>query len=790
VRYAFAHMRPIENSHKSGTETAKAARSRAGAGLPIPPLVIFCLLAISLPGCGTTSSTHTNPSNVVVIIQPTSASVFLGLTQQFQASVIGAADSSVIWVVNGLTGGSVSVGTISAGGLYTAPAILPSPATIIVMAVSNADSQASASAAVTLVDDVVVGVTPSPVNVATGGAQVFTVSVNGTGHPATGVTWSVNQIPGGNATVGTVVPNGASTAVYTAPLTPPSPATVSVTATSMADPAKSGSATVTVTCAATNSIAPLTASLGLGQTQNFTASFCLAAGTAVTWDVNGAPGGNAVLGTIVNGTANTALYAAPADLPSPNSVVIHATASPATGGTQTVAATVTVTSSVVVSVSPGAGTVALSQRVTLSANVTSTSDAAVTWSVNGTLNGNAIVGEICQSGSNPCVPPAGPVSGNVDFLAPASMPLTNPVVVTATSRADASKSGNAIVTISGPSQPITVAISPPFALVPPSTGTLSTRQFFASVTGTSNTAVAWSVQSGVAGQGCGGAACGAVDANGLYTAPTAAPSPNAVSIMAVSQADPTKSATSMIVLTSGPLIYQILPSSVMAGAVEGFPLTVKGMNFVAGSGSSASVILLNGAARSTTCPAATSCTIALNPADVQSAATMTVQVQNPGAPGALSNPVPFVIAPFDLSEDAIALSAALPVASGKDIVVVEPTTAAQSAAINVNFIGFLTGGNNCGVQGSPLTITRPASGTAIASICVNGNGLDPTFTYAFSEPLGGDIGITASAITGLFPGTIELDLQIASTTLPGVRTLFITTLNQDRAAATGMLEVK
>jgi hypothetical protein len=37
---------------------------------------------------------------------------------------------------------------------------------------------------------------------------------------------------------------------------------------------------------------------------------------------------------------------------------------------------------------------------------------------------------------------------------------------------------------------------------------------------------------------------------------------------------------------------------------------------------------------------------------------------------------------------------------------------------------------------------------------------------------------------------IELDLQISNTTLPGVRTLFITTLNNDRAVATGMLEVK
>jgi hypothetical protein len=143
-----------------------------------------------------------------------------------------------------------------------------------------------------------------------------------------------------------------------------------------------------------------------------------------------------------------------------------------------------------------------------------------------------------------------------------------------------------------------------------------------------------------------------------------------------------------------------------------------------------------------------------------------------------------------VSEDVLALSSGQPVATGKDIVVVEPTTAAASAAINVDFIGLLTGGNNCGVQGSPLSITRPSSGTSTVSICVHGTGLDPTFTYAFTGPNGGDIGIVASAVTGLFPNTIELDLQVASTTLPGVRTLFITTLNHDRAAATGMLEVK
>jgi hypothetical protein len=98
------------------------------------------------------------------------------------------------------------------------------------------------------------------------------------------------------------------------------------------------------------------------------------------------------------------------------------------------------------------------------------------------------------------------------------------------------------------------------------------------------------------------------------------------------------------------------------------------------------------------------------------------------------------------------------------------------------------------VQGSPLTISRPSSGSATVSICVHGDGLDPTFTYAFTGPGAppnvSDIGVSASAITGLFPNMIELDLQIASTTLPGLRTLLITTPNNDCAAATGMLEVQ
>jgi hypothetical protein len=747
-------------------------------------LAIFGSAGFALAGCGTSSS-GTTPSVVVVNIQPGSATLFLGQAQQFQASVTGNANTSITWEVNTILNGNASVGTISGSGLYTAPAILPNPTTVTVTAVSQADPQAQASVTVNLKDDITVGVAPGTATVPTGGAQVFMANVSATGNPAPGVAWSVNGIAGGNSTLGTIVANGPTAATYTAPVVIPSPATVEVKATSLADNSKFGTASVTISCSASNSISPNPASVSLGQTQTFTASFCLAPGATIAWDVNGVAGGNTTLGSIVNTSANAALYTAPADLPAANPLTIHAIA-----GVAAASAAVTITSSVSVGISPPTATLATSQRKTFAATVANTPDTAVNWSVNGIPDGNASVGQICVLASNPCAAPPGAISGSVDYLAPAATPTTNPVTLAAVSRADGTKNGTALVLITAVSGPVGVMVSPPYAFAPPSGATLSTVQFFVSVTGTTNTSVIWSVQSAVAGQGCAGAACGSVDANGLYTAPAAAPSPNAISVVATSQADPTKSASATIALTNGPVIERILPSSVLAGAVQSFPFTVQGANFIAGSGSSASAILFNGAARSTTCPTATTCTTALNPADIQSAGTFTVQVQDPGPPVALSNPVPFVILPFNVSEDVISLSPAQPAANGKDIIVVEPTTAAASAAINVDFIGFLTGGNNCGVQGSPLTVNRPASGSTAVSICVHGNGLDPTFTYAFSGPPGGDIGVTASAVTGLFPNTIQLDLRISSTTLPGVRTLSITTLNNDRATATGMLEVR
>ena len=747
-------------------------------------LTVFCAAAIAMPGCA--GITSTGPAVVTIALLPTQVSVPLSQSQQFQAIVTGTSNKSVTWFAGGVAGGSATAGTISPSGLYTAPSAMPSPPTVTVTASSNADSSATASAVVTLTGGIVIGISPTSATVSTGAGQAFTASIAGAGASSNAVTWSVNGVIGGNSTLGTITSNGAASALYVAPAVPPSPSTVSVTVTSVADPSKSATASVTITCSATNTISPPTATVSLAQTQTFSVSFCLAAGAAIAWDVNNVPGGNSTIGTIAPTGTNTAAYTAPTDLPTPSTVVIHAAS-----GTLNASASVALVSNITVTVSPSSATIQVGQRTSFAATLTNTSDTAVSWFVNGAANGNPTVGQICQSGSNPCIAPAGPNSSGIDYLAPATAPAVDPVTVTAVSHADPSRIGLAIVSVTGISTPISVSVSPFYAFVPHSTSTLSTRQFFVAVTGSGNTAVTWSVQSAIAGQGCGGAACGSVDANGVFTAPTVAPSPNAISIVATSMADNTKSASATIAITSGPTIEVILPSSAMAGAIEGFPVSVQGLNFVPGSGGAGSAILLNGVARPTTCSTATTCAIALTPADLQTAATFTLQISNPGAPALLSNPVPFVILPFDVSEDIIALTSPQPIASNKNITVVEPTTAAISVPLDVDFDGLLTNAT-CEVEGTPLTVTRPPSGTQTVSLCIHGNGLDPTMTYAFTGPSAapGDIPVTASAIAGLFPNTIELDLQISSTTVPGVRTLFITSLNNDRASATGILEVK
>jgi hypothetical protein len=86
-----------------------------------------------------------------------------------------------------------------------------------------------------------VSVSPSSVTVTAVGVQQFAAIVSPTGTNQS-VTWSVSGTGCTGASCGTI----SSTGMYTAPATVPNPPTVTITATLVADSAKSGSATVTV----------------------------------------------------------------------------------------------------------------------------------------------------------------------------------------------------------------------------------------------------------------------------------------------------------------------------------------------------------------------------------------------------------------------------------------------------------------------------------------------------------------------------------------------------------------
>ncbi len=103
---------------------------------------------------------------------------------------------------------------------------------------------------------------------------------------------------------------------------------------------------------------------------------------------------------------------------------------------------------------------------------------------------------------------------------------------------------------SGSSTPpvqIFVSISPTSATV--TSG--NNQQFDASVTGTPNTAVTWSV--------LGGTSNGTISTTGLYFAPTTVPTPAQVTVTATSQADPSKSASATVIIQIG---VQVFPQAV------------------------------------------------------------------------------------------------------------------------------------------------------------------------------------------------------------------------------------
>ncbi|MGA9964286.1 MAG: hypothetical protein WBQ10_03695 [Terriglobales bacterium] len=184
-------------------------------------------------GCGGGGSNSVQQPQVAVTIYPTKATVPVRTVQPFTDTVSGTTKAAVNW--------TASAGTIDQSGNYTAPASMPSGGTATVKATSVSAPSASASVIVTVTTTpVTLSISPTNKTLKAGFSQLYTATVGRTTN--TGVTWSVNGLPGDTSYAGSVL-NG----TYTAPAPVVTTDTYFVTATSNADPTKSVSASVTVT---------------------------------------------------------------------------------------------------------------------------------------------------------------------------------------------------------------------------------------------------------------------------------------------------------------------------------------------------------------------------------------------------------------------------------------------------------------------------------------------------------------------------------------------------------------
>jgi len=201
---------------------------------------------------------------VQVAISPKTTSVAVGKAVTFSATVRNASNTAVTYRVQEASG----CGSVTAGGVYTAPA---AAATCHVVATSAADTSKSDTATVTVTATPVINVAVNPGTAAISSCltQTFTATVTGTTDTA--VTWSVVEAGGGVIT---------SAGVYTAPA---SAGTYHVVATSHASASRTAQATVTVTDKILSvSVSPDPITVSPGGTVQFTATVVTTCGSTTS----------------------------------------------------------------------------------------------------------------------------------------------------------------------------------------------------------------------------------------------------------------------------------------------------------------------------------------------------------------------------------------------------------------------------------------------------------------------------------------------------------------------------
>jgi len=440
----------------------------------------------------TTFTLTINPV-AVTITPPSSTTVLDGASLNLAATVANDSNSAgVTWSLSGTNCSAATCGTLTnsttTSVTYTSPATPPAALSVAITATSVADPSISASITLT-VPIVVVTITPPPSTTVKAGAILALTAATANDPANGGVTWTLTGTGCTGAACGTLTGNTKTSVTYVAATQPPAnQLSVTITATSITNPAANTAVVLTVPPAIVTITPPASTTLKGGASLSLAATVTNDVNSAgVTWTLSSTGCTGGACGTLTGSTTTAVTYTAPATASGTLLVTITATsvANPALSNS----VTLTVLPVSVIIAPPSNTTVKAGANLPLTATVTNdTNSAGVTWSITGT----GCTGTACGTLT-------GSTTTSTTYVAPAQPPAS-PLTITITATSVADPGSSTSVTLTVPA--ISVAITPPANTTVQAGATLALT---ATVTNDLNSdGVTWSLT----GAGCTGATCG------------------------------------------------------------------------------------------------------------------------------------------------------------------------------------------------------------------------------------------------------------------------------------------
>jgi predicted dienelactone hydrolase len=428
-------------STMSGNSTTYSAPTT-----PPPSDMTITVKATSIADTSKSNSATITFSAVTVSVSLTSASVQAGNSLDISASVNNdLSGQGVSWTISPASGVGTLNNANNSGVTYTAPATSPSSdASVTLTATSLFDTTKSATVKIT-VPFVTIAVTPLSASIeATATVPNLTATV---AHDPSnkGVSWTVSCAtpPCGGVSPGSSLSGAA--VVYTAPPTPPSSDNpVTLTATSVADPAATTSITITV-LAISVAVTASTGTVSFADTvPNIVATVSNdPAGKGVTWALQ--PCGAAQCGSIssqATPTGGAISYTAPSS-PVASNLPVTIVATAVSDATKSNSVGITVLA-ITVTISPPSAIIPVGSTTQLNATpftatvANDSSNGGVTWTL------------IQGAPPTPCSSTCGSIDSSTSpaiYAAPANVPPNPSVSVTATSVTDTTKTTSVTVAL-------------------------------------------------------------------------------------------------------------------------------------------------------------------------------------------------------------------------------------------------------------------------------------------------------------------------------------------------------